>query len=51
MMPRTAFCSRQLSRMRWMRRGPMPLTSRKNDGLSSITARVRSPKTLTILRA
>ena len=41
----------QLSRMRWMRRGPMPLTSCRNAGLSSMTSRVRSPKTSTILRA
>ena len=51
MMARTAFCCCQLSRMRWMRRGPMPLTSCRKDGLSSMTARVRSPKTSTILRA
>ena len=51
MMSRTALCCRQPSWMRWMRRGPMPLTSRKNDGLSSMTASVRSPKTFTISRA
>src|SRR5262245_58471585 len=51
MMRRTAFCSRQLSRMRAMRAGPMPLTSLRNDGLSSITCSVRSPNTSTIFFA
>src|SRR5947209_4287408 len=51
MMSRTAFCCFQLSRMRAMRAGPMPLTSLRKVGLSSITWSVRSPKTPTILPA
>jgi len=51
MIERTAFCSCQLWRMSWMRFGPIPLTSARKAGLSSITARCARRRLQTIFFA